>query len=282
MKETKTKTASKGQAARVNTSQANNSLYVLYNLVSKEFKLKYRRSVLGVLWSLLNPLLMMIVMALIFSNIFRFEFNMYPFAVYLILGQTLFAIFQDGTNGAVRSIIDAAPLIQKVRINKIVFPTEKVLFAIVNFAFALIAIALVMIYFGMIPSWQIVLVPVLVLLLGMFTLGVSYLLSALTVFFRDVQHLWSVLITIWFYFTPIFWPIDALANNGLTWVYSVLQWNPMYHFVSCFRQIVTGIPLPSDPSVLIQFGICSVSAIVSLALGLLVFKKLEKKFILYI
>lgn len=262
--------------------QQNNSLYLLFNLVSKEFKLKYRRSVLGVLWSLLNPLLMMIVMSLIFTNIFRFSFDMYPFAVYLILGQTLFAIFQDGTVGSMRSIVDAAPLIKKVHVEKIVFPTEKVIFAIVNFGFSLIAIALVMIYFGMVPSWHIIGVPVLIVLLGVFTLGVAYLVSALTVFFRDIEHLWTVLMTIWFYFTPIFWPYDALANNGLSWVYSLVQCNPMYHFVSCFRQLITGVSLPSDLSIMVEFGICTIAAVVAIALGLLVFKKLEKKFILYI
>lgn len=262
--------------------QNKNSLYLLYNLVSKEFKLKYRRSVLGIVWSMLNPLLMMIVMALIFSNIFRFQFDMYPFAVYLILGQTLFAIFQEGTNGSLRSIIDAAPLIKKVYVEKIIFPTEKVFFAFVNFLFSLIAIAIVMLFFGMIPSWKLVGLPVLLVFLALFTLGVSYLISALTVYFRDIEHLWSVLATVWFYFTPIFWPLEALASNGFSWVYTVIQFNPMYHFVACFRQMVTGVPLPTDVGVLVEFGYCAVFAVVTFAIGLLVFKKLEKKFILYI
>lgn len=259
-----------------------NSLYLLYNLVSKEFKLRYRRSVLGVVWSMLNPLLMMIVMALIFSNIFRFQFDMYPFAIYLILGQTFFAVFQDGTNGALTSIIDAAPLIKKIHVNKIVFPTEKILFAIVNFGFSLIAVALVLVFFGMVPSWKIVLVPVLVLLLAAFALGVAYLVSALAVFFRDVIHLWGVLMTVWYYFTPIFWPYDALANNGIGWVFTLIQFNPMYHFVSAFRQMVTGIALPTDASIAMELGLCTVFAAATFAVGLFTFKKLEKKFILYI
>lgn len=262
--------------------QNKNSLYLLYNLVSKEFKLKYRRSVLGVLWSMLNPLLMMIVMALIFSNIFRFQFDMYSYAIYLILGQTLFAIFQEGTNGSLRSIIDAAPLIKKVYVEKIIFPTEKVFFAFVNFLFSLIAVAAVMLFFGMVPSWKLVGLPVLLVLLALFTLGASYLNSALTVYFRDIEHLWSVLATVWFYFTPIFWPLEALANNGIEWVYTVIQFNPMYHFVACFRQMVTGISLPTDVGVVMELGYCSVFAVITFAVGLFVFKKFEKKFILYI
>ncbi len=259
-----------------------NSLYLLYNLISKEFKLKYRRSVLGIAWSVLNPLLMMVVMALIFTNIFRFEFNFYPFAVYLILGQTLFALFQDGTTGALNSINDSASLIKKVRINKIIFPTEKVLFAVVNFAFSLIAVIAVMIFFGMGPNWQVLLIPVLVVLLAVFTLGVGYLISSLAVFFRDVVHLWGVVMTIWFYFTPIFWPYEALAATGFSWVVTLIQFNPMYHFVSTFRQMATGISLPTDLSVMMELGLCSIFAFVTFAIGLFVFKKLEKKFILYV
>lgn len=259
-----------------------NSLYLLYNLIAKEFKLKYRRSVLGVVWSVLNPLLMMIVMALIFSNVFRFQFDMYPFAVYLILGQTIFAIFQDGTNGALRSIVDSASLIKKIKINKIIFPTEKVLFAVVNFFFSLIAVIAVMAFFGMVPSLYALLTPLLIALLAIFTLGVGYIISALAVFFRDVIHLWSVLTTIWFYFTPIFWPYEVLASVGLPWVVDLVQFNPMYHFVSSFRQMVTGIALPSDLSLGVEFALCTLFAFVTLGVGILVFKKLERKFILYV
>ena len=269
-------------ATRGSSRQNNNSLYLLANLVSKDFKLRYRRSVLGVVWSMLNPLLMMIVMTLVFTNIFRFQFDVYPFAIYLILGQTFYTIFQDGTSGAMSSIIEAAPLIKKVRVQKIIFPTEKVIFSVVNFCFSLIAVAAVLVFFGMVPHWQILLVPFLTVLLALFTLGVGYLLAALSVFFRDVMHLWSVLCTVWYYFTPIFWPYDALANNGISWVYSIIQFNPMYHFVSCFRQLMTGSALPSDLGVALEFCLCALFAIITFAVGLLVFKRLEKKFILYV
>lgn len=273
---------SKDQTTSKGARQNKNSLYLLYNLVSRDFKIRYRRSVLGVAWSMLNPLLMMIVMSLIFSNIFRFQFDMYPYAVYLLLGQVFFTIFQDGTNGSLKSIIDAAPLIKKIYVAKIIFPTEKVFFSIVNFCFSLIAVMLVLLFFGMIPSWKLILVPVLLLLLVLFTLGTSYLISALTVFFRDVEHLWGVLTTLWFYLTPVFWPYDALAGNGISWIYTIIQFNPMYHFISCFRQMVTGVALPSDFGIGVELGLCAVFAVVTFAVGLFTFKKLEKKFILYI
>ncbi len=264
------------------TKQNKNSLYLLYNLVVKDFKLRYRRSVLGMVWSMLNPLLMMIVMSLIFSNIFRFSFDEYAFAVYLILGQTLFTVFQDGTNGAMSSIIEAAPLIKKVRVEKIVFPTVKVISALVNFVSSLVAIACVLAFFGMVPSWKTLFVPILLVELVVFTLGVGYFVAALAVFFRDVMHLWGVLMSVWYYFTPLFWPYDALRNFGVEWVYILVQFNPMYHFVSCFRQMITGIPLASDASITFELGVCAISAVVSFAIGLFTLKKLEKKFILYV
>lgn len=270
------------QINKRSTQQNKNSLYLLYNLISKEFKLKYRRSILGVAWSILNPLLMMIVMALIFTNIFRFEFNMYPYAIYLILGQTLFAVFQDGTNGSLQSIIDYAPLIKKVRVEKIIFPTEKVLFAVVNFFFSLIAVVGVMAFFQMVPSWMVILTPVLLILLTLFTLGVGYIVATLAVFFRDMIHLWGVLMTVWFYFTPIFWPLEALGGGKITWVMSLIQFNPMYHFVACFRQMVTGVSLSSDIGVFTELGFCAIFALVTFIVGLIVFKKNEKRFILYV
>ncbi|MDR0888734.1 MAG: ABC transporter permease, partial [Coriobacteriales bacterium] len=117
--------------------------FILRTLASKDFKLKYRRSVLGVLWSVLNPLLMMIVLSAVFSFMFRFDIQNFP--LYLILGNILFSLMQSSTSNGLMSIIGAAPLIKKIRINKAVFPLEKVLFELINFAISLIAVALVMI-----------------------------------------------------------------------------------------------------------------------------------------
>lgn len=253
-----------------------NSYYLLYNLVSRDFKLKYRRSVLGVLWSVLNPLLSMVVMVLVFSNIFRFDIENFP--VYLILGQVLMTLMTDSTNNSMGSIIEAAPLIQKIYVEKIIFPTEKCIFAVVNFLLSLIAVAGVMIFFHIAPGWPIVLLPVVILYVLIFSLGLSYLLSAVSVFFRDVMHLWGVLVTLWFYLTPIFWPIEALASNGISWMYQVILCNPMYHYVLYFRNIMMYNTWPS----LTENLICIAFALGTLAIGLFTFKKLEKKFILYI
>lgn len=246
--------------------------FILTSLVSKDFKLKYRRSVLGVAWSVLNPLLMMIVLAAVFSVVFRGTIE--PFPVYLILGQTLFTFMSDATSGAMGSIIESAPLIKKIRINKMLFPLEKVMFALLNFAISLIAVAIVMVFFQVVPTFNILLLPVLLAYLFMFSLGLGLLLAALSVFFRDIMHLWGVILTAWTYATPLFYSIEILPD----WMVSVMQFNPMYYYVTYFREIAMWGTTPGLTENLICFG-CGA---VALALGLLVFRKQQKKFILYV
>ena len=129
--------------------------FTISSLVSRDFKLKYRRSVLGVLWSVLNPLLMMLVMTFVFSSIFRFSVENYP--LYVVLGNVLFALMSDSTTTAMYSIIDSSSLIKKIRIEKLIFPIEKVLFQLVNFCISLIAVAIVMVVMHVAPklaSWR--------------------------------------------------------------------------------------------------------------------------------
>lgn len=246
--------------------------FILTSLVSKDFKLKYRRSTLGILWSVLNPLLMMIVLSAVFSSFFRFDIEHFP--VYLILGQTLFAFMSDATTGAMNSIVDSAALIKKIRINKYLFPLEKVSFNLLNFAISLIAVAAVMLFFQIVPTFNILLLPLLILYVFMFSLGLGLLLSALSVFFRDVVHLWGVLLTAWTYATPLFYPIDILPD----WMMPVMQCNPMYHYVMYFRDIALYGVTPS----LFENLLCLAFAAAALFVGILVFHKQQKKFILYV
>lgn len=257
------------------------SLFVLQSLVSKDFKLKYRRSILGVVWSVLNPLLMMVVLTAVFSYIFRFEILNFP--VYLILGQILFNLMSAATSSGMTSIIDSSALIKKIRINKIVFPIEKVVSELVNFAIALVAVVLVLVYFyffpndtnpQIIPTFNILFLPVLLLYVFIFCTGLSLLLSALAVFFRDVIHLWGVIIIAWTYSTPIFYPVTLLAP----WMQTLMQFNPMYHYITYFRDIVLWGNTPSITTNLICLGI----AVVTFFAGLIVFRKTENKFILYV
>lgn len=241
-------------------------------LVSKDFKLKYRRSVLGVAWSVLNPLLMMVALSLIFSHFFRFQIENFP--LYLILGNTLFDYVSRSTNYGMLSIIDAAPLIKKIRVNKAIFPLEKVLFELLSFAISLIAVALVLIFFQIIPTANILFLPLLMLYVTLFASGLSFALAAFAVYFRDLVYLWGVVVLVWMYATPIFWPIDMLPD----YMQTVIQFNPMFHFVTYFRQIVLWGDTPSLFSNLICLGM----GLATFAAGYLIFRKLQRRFILHV
>ena len=248
------------------------NLFILKTLVGKDFKVKYRRSVLGVVWSVLNPLLMMIVMSAVFSYMFRFNIENFP--LYLILGQIMFNLMSDATSGAMQSIIGAASLIQKIRIEKMVFPLEKVIFSLVNFLFSAIAAVAVMIYFSIMPTWDILFLPLCIVYVVAFSAGLGLILSSLAVFFRDVIHLWSVVLTAWTYATPLFYPLELLPDT----LQFLIQFNPMYQYITYFRDIMMYGITPT----LEQNLICIAMAAISLALGILVFRKTEHKFILYV
>ena len=255
--------------------------FILKQLVTKDFKIKYRRSFLGVAWSVLNPLLMMIVMAVVFSTIFAQGRNgavspeLYP--LYLIVGNVTFSVMSESTNQALMSIIWASSLLKKVKVHRWVFPVQKVLFSLVNFGFSLIAVAIVMIWFHVVPTWHLILLPVCLFLLMLFCMGLGMMLSALTVFFRDIMHLWSVVITAWTYLTPIFWTTDFIGRMPHV-VRIIMYANPMYNYIQFMRDIFLFQTTPTFFTV----GMCVAWAFVALVLGYVVFHKSEHKFILYI
>ena len=244
---------------------------LLFNLAGKDFKLKYRRSVLGVLWSILNPLFTMLVISEVFGALLKIEIP--NFSTYYIVGWSIWNFFSESTSLSMSSVLMGAPLIKKVYIPKYIFPLEKCLFALVNFAFSLIAVIAVMCLQGVFEGFThftIFLAPVPVLLCMIFNIGVSLLLSALTVFFRDIQHLYSVLLTVWMYL------MSYLDNNLL--LQSVVKCNPMYYYVEYFRNVVMYGNVP-------DFNFTFTAVLISLGMllfGAFIFSKTQKRFILHI
>jgi ABC-2 type transport system permease protein len=218
---------------------------------------------------------MMLVMAAVFGSFMRYsDPSIGNYAVYLILGNTAWQLMSDATSQGMSSIISASSLLKKVKINRYVFPIQKVLFAGVNYAFSLIAVALVMLAEGVPLTSYALLLPVVLLLLMVFCAGLSLFLAAASVFFRDVIHLWSVILTAWMYATPLFYPYTILPG----WMQSLEKFNPMYLYVTFIRDIMLWNTMPT---VGLVFG-CVLSAVVALLVGIFVFKKNEHKFILYI
>ncbi len=183
-----------------------NGLYaykdLVKQLVTKDIKLKYRRSFLGYFWSILNPLLIMAVMVVVFSQIFRFEIDHYP--VYLIIGQTLFNFMSESTGQAIYSILGNAPLLKKVYVPKYIFTLSKVTSSLVNLLFSLGAMLIVFIASRIQFSIYMLFIPVILIELYVFCLGLGMFLAQAAVFFRDIQYIYNVFITVWMYLTPIF------------------------------------------------------------------------------
>lgn len=245
---------------------------LLNQLVLRDLKVKYRRSFLGYLWSLLNPLLMMCVMTLVFSYIFRFSVENYP--VYVIIGQTFWNFFFESTNMAMSSILVNGALIRKVYIPKMIFPVSRVASSFVTMIFSLAAILIVMIFTGVRFTPALLMLPFILLCLFLFCMGIGMALSALAVYFRDMMHLYGVLTTAWMYLTPIFWTTDILPANVLPFI----ELNPLYQFITYFRSLVLYGTVPS----LTQHLICLGMSLAVLAIGAWIFRRSQKNFILYI
>ena len=245
---------------------------LLKELVRLDLKVKYRRSFLGYVWSLLNPLLMMCVMTLVFSYMFRFDIPNYP--LYLITGQTLWTFFNESTNMSMYSVIQNGALIKKVYIPKFIFPISRVLSSFVTMSFSLAAILIVLVFTKSPFYWTILLFPVPLLFLLLFAMGIGMVLSALSVYFRDITHLYGVVTLAWMYVTPIFYPVSALPKE----IVSIVQGNPMYSYISFFREIVLYGTVPESA----MWLKCALISLAALAVGLAVFRKLQRNFILYI
>ena len=238
--------------------------YLLTLLVRRNIKNQYYRSFIGVLWTVLNPLLNMLVMAFVFSRLFGGDTELdYP--LYILSGNIIFNIMRTSTSGSLPCLVHQRDMLQKTRVSIALFPTSNVLSSLVTFGFsfiALLVVALVRFFTGAYAfHWTILLVVVLIPAVTLFSLGISYFLSALYVFFRDLKHIYSVILTLWTYMTPLFYTIETLKNDL---VEKVLVFNPMYHYVTYFRDILSGtIPGAMEHLILYAF------ALVSFAIGYL-------------
>ncbi len=248
--------------------------FLLSQLVSRDFKVKYKRSILGVVWSLLYPLLTMAVMAIVFSNVFKFSTPGVSYLAYLLTGLVMFNYMTEATNLSMSSVVANFALLNKIYIPKYIFPLEKCLFVGINFLLTLIPLYGVIILTGTgLCVWHILL-PFVVLCLFMFTLGMSLLLASIAVFLRDLFYIYGIITMIWTYLTPIMYDINVISPN----LQIILKLNPMYHYVTFARTIILYHNVPT----LFSFAVSFFSALVVLAVGVIVFRKTQDKFIYYV
>lgn len=242
-------------------------VFVIRQLVAREIKRKYSRSYLGILWSVLNPLLSMVVLSLIFTTMFRRSIENYP--LYLLSGQIIWQLFTGATNAAMTVMVDNRVLLTRVKFPKVIFPVARVYSALVNFMYTFAAYLLMLLVFRVPPSATMILAPVVVLTMTMFSLGMGCLLSVIYVFFGDIKHLYSVLLTLWMYCSALFYPVDSLPEG----MKMVVQMNPVYNYIACMRGCMLYHTWPSTAEWLRMFG----WAIGMFLLGSYVFRKNQNK-----
>lgn len=246
--------------------------FLLRQLVARDFKAKYKRSVFGVLWSFLNPLLTMTVQYIVFSTVFQNDIQNFP--AYLLIGVVFFNFFSEVCGLGLMSIIGNAPLITKVYIPKCIFPISKVLSSFINFLLALLPLSAVLLLTGQRVTKAVFLLPFSLICLLLFCLGMVLLLSAMMVFFRDVQFLWNVVSLLWMYATPIFYPETIIPARFIT----LYKMNPLYHFIRFTRLILLDGASPEPQAYLF----CVIAAVIPLLLGIAVFRKTQDRFVLNI
>lgn len=246
--------------------------FLIKQLVSRDFKTKYKRSMLGMAWSFLNPLLTMSVQYIVFSTLFKSDIENFP--VYLLTGIVFFNFFSEAISMGMTSITGNASLIKKVYMPKYVYPVSRVISSLVNFALAILPLFIVMLFTGTAFKWSLILLVFDILCLLGFVTGMSLLLTTAMTFFQDTQFLWGVLSMIWMYLTPIFYPESIIPAQFLT----MYHMNPMYQYITFARIcIIDGVsPEP------MAYLWCIVSSLVVLALGVVMFKRNQDKFVLYL
>ncbi len=245
---------------------------LLQELVARDIKIKYRRSVLGVLWTLLNPLFMMIILSIVFSNLFKFDIENFP--LYLLCGQIVFNFYSDATTSSMSAIINNASLIKKVYVPKYLFVLSRVFSSFINLMASFTALLLVMVATRAELHWTVFGVVIPIGLLAIFSLGIGLILSAITVKFRDIIHLYSVFITALMYLTPVIYPMSILPEK----IKFVVLINPLTNFLQMFRNVMLYNSFPS----FISIGVGIIEAVMALVIGLYVFYKNQDQFILNI
>lgn len=246
--------------------------FLLSELVKKGIRLKYRRSYLGIVWSMLEPLLTMVVLTIVFGTLYGNTDRTFP--VYILAGRLLYSFFSTSTKAALKSIRANSGMIKKVYVPKYLYPLSAVIFNYVIFLISLIVLALVSLVLGIRPTIYLLQAPAALLLILVLSYGCGMILATIGVFFRDMEYLWSVALMIVMYTCAIFYYPQKLLNSGWDWI---LKYNPLYCIISIFRDSLFGRPMNTN---YLLYG--AAFSLVSLVLGLFCFKKKQDDFILYI
>ena len=246
--------------------------FLFEELVKRDFKQKYKRTALGMVWSILNPLLTLLVMRLVFTRFFGH--NMEHYTTYLFAGNLMFSYFKESTNGGMQSLMANASIFTKINVPKYMFLFSKNVSAVLNFGLTLLVFFVFVALDGVPfrPSMIGIIYPIITL--TMFNLGVGMLLSAMFVFFRDTQYLYDVFTMLLMYMSAIFYNADAYTG----WVQRIFLCNPVYCNIKYVRVVVLdgNLPSPAFHALLLFYGV------IALLAGGLVYKHYNQKFLYYV
>lgn len=244
------------------------SIHLIWELALKSIRVKYKNSILGFFWSLINPLLFLLIFNYIFGYAFT-EIRNYP--LYATTGIIIWIIFPVTTNQIISSLLENSGILKSVAISPILFPISALVASLLNFYLVLIPFVGIMLFVGMELTWHFFIAMFVIHLFFIFILGISLFLTACNIYFRDIGLLWNTLMPALFYFTPIAYP-ESLVPSHLQWP---LKLNPIYHFVQIFRDCIYKQSIPS----LQQIGLLLLISIGSLIIGTFIFQKLKRNFI---
>lgn len=245
---------------------------LLIELTKKEIKLKYKNSALGIIWSMLDPLLTMVILTIIFGAIFKSSIPNFP--VYVLIGRLVYSFFSQATNGGMDAILSNRQLIKKIYVPKYFFPLSKVCATFITFLISLVPLLGVMLVTGVSFSKINVLVIFPLIYLFILALGVGLILCTIRVFFGDIKHLYSAFLLLLMYMTPVFYPSTIIEEKFIHFV----KLNPLFSILNMFRDVMMYETVPTLSNHLLCLGY----AIFYLVIGLIVFYKTQDKFILHI
>lgn len=246
--------------------------FLFQQLVHRDFTQKYKRTVLGIAWSVLSPLLSLLVLNLVFGSLLGSEIEYY--VIYLFSGQLVFSFFSDSTNEGMTSLLNNAEVFTKVNVPKYMFLFSKNISSLINFAITLLVYFLFVALNGLPFTWKFLMLLYPIGCLMIFNLGVGLILSALYVFFRDIQYLYSIFTLLLMYMSAIFYSIETFQQIGQ----NLFLINPIYVYITYFRSIVIDGVIPSAGFHLIAVGY----AVIAFVIGCLIYKKKNHSFLYYV
>lgn len=234
---------------------------LIYQLVRRDVISRYKRSALGIAWTMLNPLGMMVVLTVVFSQLFH-SIRGYP--AYVLSGLIAWTFFSQATSAAMQQMVWGSALLHRIYMPRTAFVVSAIGTGLVNIALSLVPLVLIAALVGLPVTWSLLFLPIAIVLLAAFALGVSLLLSAWAIYFPDVAEMYQVILIAWMYLTPIIYPVETIPEHYRFWFFHL---NPMYYLVQIFRKPIFEGAIPGLP--LLAAG--TLIAVVTLVVGWVVF-----------